>query len=146
MTAHGKYILTFYQNGFKLICRRNNELDSEIFRVTIQLDSRQVQVLSFSWFGKIRYLEETLELESFHLPAAWVMTVCVCRSHSAKWVKKKKKSSHRTHKGADWICCHGNPILQLSSAHQFPQQHSMVERVDNYFRRNTVERVKWRPY
>lgn len=30
------------------------------------------------------------------------------------------------HTSADRSCCHGNPVPQLSSAHQFPQQHKKV--------------------
>lgn len=49
-------------------------------------------------------------------------------------------------RGEGWLCCHGNPILQLSRAHQFPQQHHKAETVDNYFRHNTIERVAQTPY
>lgn len=81
---------------------------------------------------------------------AWLMTACRAPVTEQGGIKKKKKKeencAHPTHTGADWLCCHGNPILQLSSDQQFPQQHNKVEMVDNYFRHNTVERVEWRPY
>lgn len=80
---------------------------------------------------------------------AWLMTACRAPVTLQDGEgKKKKNSAHptHTHKGAGWLCCHGNPILQLSSVHQFPQQHHKVGRGDNYFRHNTVERVEWKPY
>lgn len=85
---------------------------------------------------------------------AWLMTACrapVTLQDEGEKEKKKKSqpithTDRHTHKGAGWLCCHGNLVLQLSSVHQFPQQHHKVERVDNYFRHNTVERVEWRPH
>lgn len=73
------------------------------------------------------------------------------RSQHQKFINKWKKKmgwggAQAWHRGADGLRCHGNPLLQLSSAHPFPQQHNMVERADNYCRHNAVERVKWRPY
>lgn len=52
-----------------------------------------------------------------------------------QYSKKKQKTAHaHTHTlthicmGVGWLRCHGNVVLQLSSAHQFPQQHHKRER------------------
>lgn len=53
---------------------------------------------------------------------AWLMTVCRAPRETVGKPPAPHTHTH-TRMGACWPRCHGNPVLQLSSVHQFPQQH-----------------------
>lgn len=59
------------------------------------------------------------------LPQCLAGDITSCTAHTAK--SRREGGIPHARVGACWPGCHDNPVLQLSSVHQLPQQHHKVE-------------------